>query len=226
METIVTEKLSKRYGSAFHLEPLSLCVQPGEILGVSGPKAAGKTTLLRLIWGFTRPDQGSVHVFGLRPHLEQLKVRIRAGYLSEDPRFHDLMTAPAYLKFIGNFYENWDHERVSELLEEFRIEMTTPLWEISDADRAKIALIAAIGHRPSLLILDEPIAVMHPLVRADSLRFVQKLSRKEKMTIVISSRLPEDLNQIADSILELDRGQIVEYSQAAHLLEKNNARGI
>src|SRR5947207_6795900 len=111
METIRTEQLSKSFKGVFQLGPLDLRVEPGEVLGIMGPNGAGKTTLLRLLWGFMRPDSGRISVFGLQPHLEQVKVRLRAGYLSEHPAFYPTFTAQEFLRFIGNFYDQWDEPR-------------------------------------------------------------------------------------------------------------------
>src|ERR1700733_878417 len=97
METIRTEQLFKSFNNVFQLGPLDLHVDPGEVLGIMGPNGAGKTTLLKLLWGFMRPDSGNISVFGLQPHLDQVKVRLRAGYLSENPRFYPDLTAKQFL---------------------------------------------------------------------------------------------------------------------------------
>ena len=88
MKTVRIEGLMKSYGYRFRLGPVFLDLEPGEILGIAGPKDSGKTTLLKILWGFLRPDTGIVHVFGVRPHLNQISVRLRAGYLSAESTFY------------------------------------------------------------------------------------------------------------------------------------------
>jgi ABC-type multidrug transport system ATPase subunit len=92
MPIVQTESLTKLRGR-FKLGPLDLKVEPGEILGIMGPSGAGKTLLLKILWGFVRPDSGTVHVFGLTPHLHQISVRLRAGYLSQSSGLYEWMTA-------------------------------------------------------------------------------------------------------------------------------------
>jgi ABC-2 type transport system ATP-binding protein len=222
METIRAQQLSKSFGSSFRLGPLDLQVQAGEILGVMGPNAAGKTTLLRLIWGFLRPDHGSVSVFGLKPHLQQVQLRLRAGFMAENPQFYDSMTATSFLKFIAHFYENWDGQRVSVLFEQLRLQPDVRIRNLSKGNRVKLALVAAVGHRPSLLILDEPTSGLDPMVRVDILGFLRRLAKQEHVTILLSSHISDDLDQIADSVLMLNNGKAVEYAPTSDLLVRYN----
>lgn len=220
METIRTEQLSKSFKGGFRLGPLDLRVAPGEVLGIMGPNGAGKTTLLRLLWGFMRPDAGRISVFGLQPHLEQVKVRLCAGYLSENPQFYSALTAKQFLEFVGNFYNGWDHTRIRLLLEQLGVRADLRIEQLSKGNRVKLGLISAVGHRPSLLILDEPTSGLDPLVRLDILNFLRKLAREENVSIVLSSHISDDLDQIAESVLMLHRGRVVEYAAASSLLDK------
>lgn len=220
MDTIKVQELSKSFKGVFQLGPLDLRVAPGEVLGIMGPNGAGKTTLLRLLWGFIRPDSGSISVFGFEPHLEQVKVRLKAGFVSENPATYDTLTARQFLRFVGNFYERWDSEWTDGLLKDFAVNPDLKTEQLSRGNRRKLSLISAVGHRPSLLILDEPTSGLDPLVRTDILRFLKGLARKEGVSILLSSHISDDLDQIADSILMLNKGQIVEYARASFLLEK------
>src|SRR5688572_1285051 len=99
MDTIVADGLTKGFTGAFELGPLTFGAREGEILGIMGPNGAGKTTLLRLLWGFLRPDRGAVLVHGMHPHLEQTRVRLRSGYLSEAPHLYGRLTTAQFLRF-------------------------------------------------------------------------------------------------------------------------------
>jgi ABC-2 type transport system ATP-binding protein len=200
--------------------PLDLRVAPGEVLGVMGPNGAGKTTLLRLIWGFMRPDEGAVYIFGMKPHLNQVKVRLQAGYMSENPQFYSALTAKQFLRFIGNFYDGWDEARADELLERFRVQPDLKIEKLSKGNRIKVGLISAVAHKPSLLILDEPTSGLDPLIRLDILGFLKHLAQRENVSIVLSSHISDDLDQIADSVLMLNNGRLVEYARASYLFDK------
>jgi ABC-2 type transport system ATP-binding protein len=220
METLRTEQLYKTYKGVFRLGPLDLRVAPGEILGVMGPNGAGKTTLLRLLWGFIQPDEGKISVFGMQPHLEQMRVRLKAGYLSENPNFYSAFTARQFLRFVGNFYEGWDESRTIRLLDQFGVFPDQKIEKLSRGNRIKVGLVSAVGHRPALLILDEPTAGLDPVVRLDILRFLALLAREEDVSILLSSHISDDLDQIADSILMLNHGRVVEYARASTLIDK------
>ena len=215
-----TEGLSKTFKGVFQLGPLDLCVAPGEILGVMGPNGAGKTTLLRLLWGSMRPDAGRISIFGMQPHLDQVGVRRRAGYLSENPQFYPTLTARQFLSFIENFYDEWDQTRVHSLLEEFGVHPDLKIEKLSKGNRIKLGIISAVGHRPSLLILDEPTSGLDPIVRLDILQFLKKLAHREHASILLSSHISDDLDQIADSVLMLNHGRVIEYAMASQLVAR------
>ena len=222
MDIFQLDQVTKHRGGGFTLGPLDLHLSPGEILGVMGPNGAGKTTLLKMLWGFLRPDGGRVSVFGRSPHLEQVWIRLRAGYMSESPNFYGWMTARRFLAFIAGFYPSWDWQQANRLLEEFGLNGDRKVEELSKGNRIKLGLVAAVAHRPKLLILDEPTAGLDPLVRVDILDFLENLVRHEGAGIVMSSHVSDDLDRIADSVLMLHEGTVKEYAPAKVLLEKYN----
>jgi ABC-2 type transport system ATP-binding protein len=212
MDVIKIEGLQKFLGS-FRLGPFDLRVEPGAIVGVIGNKDAGKTTLLRLLWGFSRPDKGLIEVFGMKPHLAQMEIRRRAGYVAEHTWYYPDLSVGYFLKFIGNFYPKWDETRIDSLLKKFDIEPDMKIGFLSLSGRRNLCLIAALGHWPSLLILDEPTAGLDDHLRDNMLNFLRRLSREDKVTIVISSHVPDEFDHIADGVLTLTRGKVAECAQ-------------
>src|SRR5215467_3263282 len=197
MDVIKIEGLQKSLGK-FHLGPFDLRIEPGAIVGVIGHKDAGKTTLLRLLWGFTRPDRGFVEVFGMKPHLAQMQIRLGAGFVAEHTWYYPEMSVGQFLRFIGNFYPQWDDERADSLLKPFELESDVKVGALSVASRRKLGIVAALGHRPSLLILDEPTKDLDKYMREHMLNFLRKLSREEQVTIVVSSPILNEFDQFAD----------------------------
>jgi ABC-2 type transport system ATP-binding protein len=214
METIRTEQLLKTFNGVFRLGPLDLRLASGEVLGVMGPDGSGKTTLLKLLWGFMRPDHGSIFVFGMQPHLNQMRVRRRAGYLSSNPQFCSALTAKQFLQFVGNFYDGWDESYACRLLERFGVHPDLRVEKLSKGNRIKLGIVSAAGHHPALLILDQPTSGLDSLTRLEILRFLSKLAREEHVSILVSSHVSDDLDHVADSILMLNSGRVVEYSRA------------
>ena len=212
MDVIKIEGLEKSLGP-FHLGPFDLRIEPGAIVGVIGHKDAGKTTLLRLLWGFTRPDRGFVEVFGMKPHLAQMQIRLRAGYVAEHTWYYPELSIGQFLRFIGNFYPQWDEERTNALLKPFELEPYIKVGALSLAGRRKLGLVAALGHRPSLLILDQPTAGLDEYMRDHMLSFLRRLSREDKVTIVVSSNISDEFDKFADGVLTLTHGQVAECAQ-------------
>jgi ABC-2 type transport system ATP-binding protein len=219
MSLIEIDRLAKSRGDGFALGPISLTLRSGEILGVMGPNGAGKTTLLRLIWGFLRPDGGELSVLGLKPHLDQIRMRRRAGFVGDSTRFYDWMTAEQHLSFVAGFYPTFDHHRAAELADRLALPLKTQVRKLSEGGRVKLALIGALAHRPGLLILDEPTSGLDPLVRTELLGVLRQMA-ETGVGIVLSSHLSGDLDRIADSILMLDRGEMIEYGPAPALRRK------
>jgi ABC-2 type transport system ATP-binding protein len=219
MQLIEVDRVLKQRGDTFTLGPLSLQLAPGEVLGIMGPNGAGKTTLLRLLWGFLRPDRGAVSVLGMTPHLQQIRMRRRAGFVGDSTRFYEWMTASPYLAFVSGFYPGFDSQHAAGLLDGLGVAGKTGIRQMSRGNRVKLALVAALAHRPDLLILDEPTSGLDPVVRAQFLRLLGELSGKG-VGIVLSSHLSGDLDRLADTILMLDRGQPIEYAPARTLLDR------
>jgi ABC-2 type transport system ATP-binding protein len=208
MELIRAESVVKQQGSRFTLGPVDLELRSGEVLGIIGKPGAGKTTLLKLIWGFLRPDQGSISVFDLSPHLNQLSVRQRTGYLSESPGFDRCRTARQYVQFVSQFYDGWNEATVNTLLDRFCIDPGICVQELSDAEKIKLALISATGHNPFLLLLDDPMARLDARERMEFSEILRTMSSERGIGVIVSAQHSSDLLQWTDSTLTLIDGKI------------------
>ncbi|HLH32515.1 MAG TPA: ABC transporter ATP-binding protein [Terriglobia bacterium] len=203
------EGLEKTRGD-FHFGPFDLRVEAGAIVGILGREGSGRTTLLRLMWGFERPDAGRVEIFGMQPHLHQLRVRARAGYAPEITWNYPDLLVGHFLNFIGDFYDKWDKTHIYSLLRRFDIDWGQHIGTLSLTQRRQLTTIAALGHHPSLVLLDQPAKDMKDKERSQLLDFLRRLSREEKVTLVITGDVAEDLDRIADGVLTLNHGRILE----------------
>jgi len=190
------------------LRGVNLAIENGEFTALVGPSGSGKTTLLRLIWGFLRPDEGTIRVFERQPHLNQMSLRLRTGYLAENPFFYGWMTAQMHLQFVSEFYGTTDARTVDDLLTRFGIPADTRIEQLSHGGRIELALVSALSHNPRLLLLDEPITSLDPTSRQDILGLLGMLSKEQGVGIVVTTRTPEDLRGFADSVLTLSGGAV------------------
>src|SRR5512136_1709924 len=210
---IETHGLSKAYNGTQALKPLDLQVQPNSICGFLGPNGAGKTTTIKLLLGLARPTGGSARVFGKDIEKENDLIRRKVGYLSQDPRYYDYMTARQTLRFTaGFFYDGPKAEienRVAETLELVGLtdKADRPIKGFSGGERQRLGIAQAQVNYPDLLILDEPAASLDPQGRHDVLEVMERL--RKHTTIFYSTHILDDVQRVSDTVVILNRGELV-----------------
>jgi len=160
---IETHELCKRFGSVQALNKLSFRVMPGEIYGLLGPNGAGKTTTLKLITGLIDPSSGWVKVEGFSPSENPIDVKSRIGYVAEKPILYDSLSPRDFLDFVASIRGINPAEAnrvvsgladVFDMAEYFDVSIAT----LSTGMKQKVALVAALLHQPSVLLMDEPLS--------------------------------------------------------------------
>ena len=210
---IETHELSKTYKNVQALRFLDLKVQQNSIFGFLGPNGAGKTTTIKLLLGLIRPSAGSATVFGMDSVRQSLDIRTHIGYLPQDPRFHEYMTARQVLRFVARFYfkrpKKAIEERIDEMLElvDLSGKADRPIRTFSGGERQRLGLAQAQVNYPDLLILDEPAASLDPLGRRDVLEVMSKL--RKYTTIFYSTHILDDVQRVSDTVAILNKGQLV-----------------
>ena len=162
---IVATGLSKDYGSGRGLFGLDLEVCSGEVFGFLGPNGAGKSTTMRLLLDLIKPTSGSARVLGLDTAGQSLEIRRRVGFLPGDLALYPKLTGRAVLDHLARLRGGVDPRVRDALAERFGADLERPIRQLSTGNRQKLGLIQAFMHEPELLILDEPIAGLDPLVQ-------------------------------------------------------------
>src|SRR5690606_28387738 len=144
---------------------LDLNVPEGCVYGLLGQNGAGKSTALRLVMNLLRPSRGELQVLGHRPEQMSMAVRQQLGYSSDSMQVIPWLTVSEILSYTSSFYERWDSDYVASWLKRLELQPGKRVFSLSRGDRQKLGLVLAIGHRPRLLILDEPAGGLDPLVR-------------------------------------------------------------
>jgi ABC-2 type transport system ATP-binding protein len=219
---IETHGLTKTYKGVEALKALDLQVQKNSICGFLGPNGAGKTTTIKLLLGLARPSGGSALVFGKDIKKENDQIRRKVGYLSQDPRYYDYMTARQTLRFTaGFFYEGPKAEienRVAETLELVGLtdKADRPIKGFSGGERQRLGIAQAQVNYPDLLILDEPAASLDPIGRHDVLQVMEKL--RKHSTIFYSTHILDDVQRVSDTVIILNKGTLVAQGPIEDLL--------
>jgi ABC-2 type transport system ATP-binding protein len=228
-EVIVVNGLKKFFGEVKAVNGISFNVHQGEVFGLLGPNGAGKTTTIKLLLGLLEPNEGEMSVFGMNPEREEVEIKRRIGYVSEEPLIFKSLTPKDLFNFIASV-RRLDEERTTELAREYMesleaIEYYEQLIAtLSHGNKQKLQIIAAILHEPDLLILDEPIAGLD----AKSVRVVKsilELHTQRGGSVLFSTHIMEIAQDLCDRIGIIHKGKIVGIGTLEELRQQANKFG-
>jgi ABC-2 type transport system ATP-binding protein len=200
--------LIKRF-PGFQLGPIDLALEPGTVLALVGPNGAGKTTTLNCMAGLLVPEEGGTEVFGAQVHPSRTEYRRDVGYVAEEAGFFQRWTAGRNLAYLAELLPGWSHDRARQLSERIALPLDKPVSKLSRGNKTKLALVAAMAHRPRLLLLDEPTAGLDPIVRAEVLDVLWEVIEDGEHAVLYSTHILSDISRLADELAFLRDGQIV-----------------
>ena len=219
---IQTHGLTKIYKGSNALQNLDLQVPQNSICGFLGPNGAGKSTTIKLLLGLTRPTSGSAKVFGMDSVRDSVAIRQRVGYLAQDPRYYDHMTARETLRFTARFFYSGPsgviEERIKETLELVGIadKADRPIKGFSGGERQRLGIAQAQINYPDLIILDEPAASLDPMGRRDVLEVMERL--RKHTTIFYSTHILDDVQRVSDTVVIMNHGKLVAHAPIEELM--------
>jgi len=206
---ISVSELTRRFGPKTALDSVSVSMPRGAVYGLVGANGAGKTTLIKHILGLLLAQSGSVRVFGLDPVTDPVAVLSRIGYLSEENDLPGWMRVDELIRYSRAFYPAWDDAYAEELRQAFALDPSAKIRTLSKGQKARAGLLIALAHRPELLVLDEPSSGLDPIVRRDILGAVIRTIADEGRTVLFSSHLLGEVEQVADHVTMINEGKIV-----------------
>lgn len=204
---IESHGLSKTYRRFEALRDVNLRVPEGSVFALIGANGAGKTTTIRTLLNILRPDQGEAYVLGTRSthllaqHYQQI------GYASESQRVPERLSITQYLQYLRSLYPNWDETLESDLLRQFDLPPDRRLKDLSHGMRMKVLLIGALAFRPKLLVLDEPLSGLDPLVRDEIVNGL--LQQAQDTTILISSHELTEIESFTTHVAFMQDGHLL-----------------
>jgi ABC-2 type transport system ATP-binding protein len=217
---IEVQGLTRYYGSFAAVRDASFKIADHEIVGFLGLNGAGKSTLLRVLAGLTMPSAGTVMIDGIDATLAPDAMRKRIGFLPEDPPLYREMRVVEFLRWVGQLKGCSRSEVEAELpkvIETCQLGEVTDMviGELSHGFRKRVGIAQAIVHRPSVVILDEPISGLDPRQIVEMRSVVRSL--KKSATVLISSHILSEIAQGVDRILVIHKGKIVAEGTEAQL---------
>ena len=209
MNVIAVSELTRRFGAKTALSSVTLTVPRGGVYGLVGANGAGKTTLIRHILGLLRAESGSVRVFDRDPVADPVGVLSRIGYLSEENDLPQWMRVDELIRYSRAFYPGWDDAYAEDLRKTFALDPAAKIRTLSRGQKARAGLLVALAYRPELLVLDEPSSGLDPIVRRDIVGAILRTIADEGRTVLFSSHLLEEVEQVADHVTMISDGRIV-----------------
>lgn len=211
--------VTKKYGERFAVDNVSFQIFEGEIFGLIGPNGAGKTTIIKMITGLATPTTGTVFICGNNIRTNFEKAIANVGGIIENPELYTYMSGMDNLKYFASLYPNVTMDRIKEVVTlvgmEDRIYDKVRTYSLGMKQRVGIA--QALLHNPKLLILDEPTNGLDPNGIKDLREFLKRLASREKISILISSHILAEMEQLCDTVGIIDGGKIVEVKTVEQL---------
>jgi ABC-2 type transport system ATP-binding protein len=211
--SVSIERVAKSYGSLWALNGVNTTVARGEIRGLLGANGSGKSTLMKILLGLVKPDNGRVIVEGIDPAVNPIPVRQMVGYVPETPRLYDFLSGIEYLDFVADLYglsTETKKERIDEYLSAFelRSQGNDLISGYSLGMRQKIAISAALIHKPQILIFDEALNGLDPKTAKIVKDTIVKLA-STGVTVIFSTHVLEIAQAICQKITILEKGRVI-----------------
>lgn len=217
MDSILECKtLTKRYGDQLALNSINISVPCGKIVGLLGSNGSGKTTLIKLASGLLTPTSGQILIGGKAPSVETKKI---VSYLPDKNYLNEWMKVCDIIEFFNDFYDNFNSAKAYEMLKRLNINSSDRLKSMSKGTKEKVQLILVMSREADLYLLDEPIGGVDPAARDYILNTIIT-NYSENATVLISTHLIADIEQVLDEVIFISNGQVALTSSVDDIREK------
>lgn len=198
--------ISKKLGT-FQLQNMQIELPAGYIMGLIGPNGSGKTTLLHLLMGLYKPNEGEITILGKQYETEEHAIHEEIGVVLQERLFEDYRTLQENADYYGKYYTNYEPEQMRVYLEEFELDPNRKYKGLSKGEELKFQFAFALAHKPKLLLLDEPTGNFDPEFREEFLKELKNFIADGEHSVILATHLTEDLDQLADYIVYLEKGK-------------------
>ena len=205
---IKLENVTKSFGNFKALEQLNMTVPKGAVYGLVGPNGAGKSTAIRLLTGVYRPDCGSITMEGM-PIYENTVLKGRIGYIPDDIFYFPSASLEEMRAYYRGMYPEFDDDLFGRLYEVFQLPRKGPIRRFSKGMQKQAAFHLAICTRPDVLILDEPVDGLDPVMRRQVWSLLLSEVEQRQTTVLISSHNLRELEDICDHVGIMDHGRML-----------------
>ncbi len=222
MNVIKVKNLTKDYGDHCGIFNLNFTIKQGEIVGLIGQNGSGKTTTIKVLMNLIRPNSGSVEVFGKDYLKNEKEIKNRIGFVYDELSYYPSFTAETMRSTLKSFYTNWDDGLYNLYIKMFNIPENKSIHKMSKGMKMKLNIACSISHHAELLVMDEPTSGLDPVIREEILKVLLQIKDKHNVSILFSSHITSDLENIADKIIMLEKGRIIINDTLDAILKSKN----
>lgn len=223
MNILNLHNVHKSYGkSSQHNEVLkgvNLQLKQGSVMGLIGANGSGKTTLLKTALGLLKADQGEAQIFNENAWDMSPNSKQRIGYVAQKLDCFQWMTPKELFAYTGAFYQNWNKNKVADLVKKMDVDVKQKISNMSEGQRQHVSIIQALGHSPELIVLDEPVASLDPSARRSFVKELIDMNLDNETSILFSTHITSDLERVAAEVAFLKSGQICYQGEIDNLKE-------
>ncbi len=205
--------LCRQFGQIQVLQDLDLSIQRGMVVGLLGTNGSGKSTLIKCLLGLLRSSGGTARLFGEDPWTLSGAAKARLGYVPQDVKLYPWMTVSQVISYTAAFYPKWDMAFTQDLVQRWDLPADRRVGPLSPGQVQKLGLILALGHRPELLVLDEPVAALDPIARREFLKSLLEVTQDEQHTVLFSTHITSDLERVASHVALLKEGKLALFEE-------------
>jgi ABC-2 type transport system ATP-binding protein len=205
---VVANQVSKRYGRTAAVHQCDLAIPEGAFVALVGPNGAGKSTLLLMLVGLLRPSSGELLVLGKQPSKYSADILAHVSVVLQDRPLYESLTVRETLEMGRRLNDRWDGALGKIRVERLGIPLDRRISKLSGGQQAQVALTIALAKRPSLLILDEPMASLDPLARQQFIDEVTTAAQDDGITVIMSSHVIAELARVCDYVVVLQNGRV------------------
>ncbi len=213
------KNLSKQFKD-FELKNISFELKKGYIMGFIGPNGSGKTTIIKLILNLLNKNSGEIKVFGKDNVTDEIFIKDNIGFVFEENHYYEHLTVKKMKNIVAPFYSKWSDEDFNRYLTRFNLDENKKIGNLSKGNKIKFALSIALSHNAELLILDEPTSGLDPLFRNEFCDILREFIQDENKAVLFSTHITSDLENVADFVTYIDRGELLFSEEKETLLQK------
>ena len=208
----------------FTVQNVNFSLEPGYLMCLLGKNGSGKSTLLRLLYGIMPADEGSIQWSGKEVYDYTGLLRREIAYVGDEPMFFENMAIKENMEAFQLLYPDFSRKKWSYYLKRFELENVEEAFyeELSTGQKRQVQLAFVLARKPQLLLLDEPTANLDPVFRVEFMELLQQLVAKEKISVILSTHILDDVEEIADYIGIMSEGEMILFGDREKILEQQN----